>query len=97
VRQQLSQCLVADPSRPRIARVSMVVQGEGRVEGVFVIPTTSQACMEPLVREAKFPATRAGRQRITHVVHGANAVKQAPKPTVKRAAPKGTAIAPPKP
>jgi hypothetical protein len=98
VRQQLSQCLAADPSHPRVARVSMVVHGEGRVEGVFVIPTTSQACMEPLVREAKFPATRAGRQRITHVVHGPNAIKEAPKPAAKkRAAPKGTAIAPPKP
>jgi hypothetical protein len=103
VNRQLSQCLAADSSRPRVARVSMVVQGEGRVEGVFVIPTTSQACMEPLVREAKFPATRAGRQRITHVVHGANATKEAPKPAAaKRAAPKvatpkGTAIAPPKP
>jgi hypothetical protein len=76
VQKALSQCLAADATRPRSARVSMVVQGEGRVEGIFVVPTTLQACVEPLVREAKFPATRLGRQRVMHVVFGPNATAQ---------------------
>jgi hypothetical protein len=62
----------------------MNVQGEGKVEGVFVTPTTSQACMEPLVRETRFPATRLGRQRITHLVRGPNATKADTKTTGKR-------------
>jgi hypothetical protein len=76
----LSQCLTTDPSRPRSARVSMVVQGEGHVEGVFVVPTTLQACIEPLVHDAQFPATRSGRQRVTHKVFGPNAVAAPIKP-----------------
>jgi hypothetical protein len=58
----------------------MVVHGEGRVEGIFVLPTTLQACIEPLVREAKFPATRLGRQRVMHVVFGPNATAADMKP-----------------
>jgi hypothetical protein len=81
MQKTLSQCLVADTTRPRSARVSMVVQGEGRVEGIFVLPTTLQACIEPLVREAKFPATRLGRQRVMHVVFGANATAHDVKPS----------------
>jgi hypothetical protein len=91
VRKSLSQCLANDATKPRSARVSVVVQGEGRVEGIFVTPTTLQACMEPFVRETKFPATRVGRQRITHQVFGMNAVADAarkppsPAPTAKPA------------
>ena len=84
VRKRLSQCITNDATRPRSARISVVVQGEGRVEGIFVTPTTLQACMEPLVRETKFPATRLGRQRITHLVLGANA--PAPAPAAKASA-----------
>lgn len=94
VRVPLSQCLAADPSRPRVARVMLVVQGGGKVEGVFVTPTTSQACMEPLVRETKFPATRLGRQRITHLVHGPNATKDMTKAPGKRSAKRAGATPP---
>src|SRR5262249_48890752 len=75
LRSKLGACLNADPTHPRAGRVSMVVHGSGTVEGVFVTPTTLQACIEPVLRDARFPATRAGRQRITHIVHGANAEK----------------------
>jgi hypothetical protein len=74
----LSQCLATDPSKPRSARLSMVVQGEGRVEGVFVLPATLKPCIEPLVHQAQFPATRSGRQRVTHTLYGPNAVAAPP-------------------
>jgi hypothetical protein len=99
VQKKLSQCLAADTTRPRSARVSMVVQGEGRVEGIFVVPTTLQACIEPLVREAKFPATRLGRQRVMHVVFGPNATAQdvkRNKPAKPAKAPRPKAAAPAK-
>jgi outer membrane protein assembly factor BamB len=96
MRKGLSQCLVSDATHPRSARLSLVVQGEGRVEGIFVTPTTLQACMEPLVRETKFPATRVGRQRITHLVFGPNAPAPEPAaPAKKVKAAKPTAAKPP--
>ena len=63
----LARCLALDTTHPHSGRTSMVVAGSGRVEGVFVSPPTLQSCVEPLLREAKFPSTRLGRQRITHI------------------------------
>jgi hypothetical protein len=51
----------------------MVVNGAGDVEGVFVTPTSLQACVEPVLRPAKLPATRSGRQRVTYEIKAANA------------------------
>lgn len=67
VRDRLKRCLGADASKPHAGRTSMVIDASGRVEGVFVMPATLQACVEPLVRGTQFPSTRLGRQRITHV------------------------------
>jgi hypothetical protein len=73
LRKPLAACLNADPSKPHSGRVSMVVNGGGDVEGVFVTPTSLQACVEPILRPAKLPATRSGRQRVTYEIKGANA------------------------
>jgi hypothetical protein len=67
VRDRLKRCLAGDPSKPHVGRTSMVIDASGHVEGVFVMPATLQACVEPIVRGAQFPATRLGRQRVTHV------------------------------
>jgi len=67
VRDRLRKCLGADATRPHAGRTSMVIDASGRVEGVFVMPATLQACVEPLLRGTQFPSTRLGRQRITHV------------------------------
>jgi hypothetical protein len=74
-RGKLAQCLATDPAKARSGRVSMVVNGDGRVEGVFVTPTTLQACVEAALQETRFPTTRLGRQRVTHVLHGPNATE----------------------
>jgi hypothetical protein len=55
----------------------MVVDATGRIEGVFVMPATLQPCVEPVLREARFPATRLGRQRITHIFMQPNAAAKA--------------------
>ena len=87
VKKPLSECVSADPTRPRVGRVSMVVSGRGDVEGVFVTPTSLQACVEPVLRKAKLPETRAGRQRVTYEIRAANATataeKSAKKPATK--------------
>jgi hypothetical protein len=85
LKKPLAQCVSADPSRPRVGRVSMVVSGRGEVEGVFVTPTSLQACVEPVLRKARLPETRAGRQRVTYEIHGANA---APDESAQQPAPK---------
>jgi hypothetical protein len=87
VRARLSACLTTDPAKPRNARVSMVVNGTGSVEGVFVTPTTLQSCMETVLHEARFPQTRLGRQRITQTVYGLNAEEPAKPKKAKPAKP----------
>jgi hypothetical protein len=86
LRQRLGHCLTLDPSRPHSGRTSLVVDGTGHVEGVFVLPSTLQACVEPVLREARFAATRLGRQRITHVFYGENAKPVATPPAKARSA-----------
>jgi hypothetical protein len=72
----------------------MVVSGDGRVEGIFVTPTTLQACMEPALHGVRFPPTRAGRQRITHLVQAPNASKPAAPDAEKRPGKSGAAKKP---
>jgi hypothetical protein len=67
MRDKLKRCLRGDQSAPHVGRSSLVVDASGRVEGVFVAPSTLQPCVEPILRGAQFPSTRLGRQRITHV------------------------------
>ncbi|HEX4352063.1 MAG TPA: hypothetical protein VHZ95_04095, partial [Polyangiales bacterium] len=81
LRDRLGRCLAVDPSHPRSGRTSLVIDGQGRVEGVFVSPVSLQGCVEPLLRETHFPSTRLGRQRLTHVFYGASAVPHSDKPS----------------
>jgi hypothetical protein len=82
LRPSLGRCVAADESKPRSGRASIVVDAAGEVEGVFVLPSTLSACVEPVLRAAKFPVTRAGRQHISHVFGGPNASRTIkPKPT----------------
>jgi hypothetical protein len=72
----LERCLDADPAHPKSARMSMIINGEGKVEGALVTPTTLQGCVEPILRNARFPATRLGRQHLVQTIH-ANAKPKA--------------------
>ena len=65
----LSRCLETDPSKPKSARLSILVGGDGFAELVFVLPSSLQPCVEGSVLAAQFPATRSGRQSITHVIY----------------------------
>jgi hypothetical protein len=85
LRQRLGHCLALDPSHPHSGRTSLVIDGKGSVEGVFVMPGTLQSCVEPVLREAHFPSTRLGRQRVTHVFYGENAASPAQTPKASRA------------
>jgi hypothetical protein len=68
VHAALERCVTGDPAKPASARVTMIVAGAGTIEGLLVIPTTLQACIEPVLRSIKFPETRLGRQHISHVI-----------------------------
>ena len=69
-RRALRVCLNKDPSEALTARVSLVVNDKGRVEGIFVTPNTMQQCVEPILRKYDFPSTQTGRQQIVHVIRG---------------------------
>jgi hypothetical protein len=84
LRKPLAACLNADPSKPHSGRVSMVVNAAGEVEGVFVTPTSLQACVEPILRPAKLPATRSGRQRVNYEIKGANAESEPAAPAASK-------------
>jgi hypothetical protein len=67
VRHKLVSCL-GTASGVVQARVAMTIDGHGAVERVFVSPADRQACIEPIVRAQKFPATQQGRQNVSHMV-----------------------------
>ncbi|GAB4206035.1 MAG: hypothetical protein OHK0013_22380 [Sandaracinaceae bacterium] len=68
-RMDLERCLVA-PGRVYVhARVVLVVDPTGQVLLVTTTPTDVQSCVEPIVRRASYPATRArGRQQVTYEI-----------------------------
>jgi hypothetical protein len=68
MRPALLRCLANDPSGVKSARISLVITGAGSVDGSFVTPTTLQGCMDPILRSARFPETRVGRQHVTHTL-----------------------------
>jgi hypothetical protein len=57
MRDELKQCVRKDEKRPMSARVTIVVEGDGTVSLVQTLPESLKACVEPLVRKAKFPET----------------------------------------
>jgi hypothetical protein len=79
----LQRCLAADPAQPKSARISMIVSSQGKVEGFLATPTTVQSCVEPILRNAQFPATRLGRQHLVHTVQTDRAEPAAAKPNGK--------------
>ncbi len=61
-------CMLKAAEKPLSARISMVVAGDGEIENIFVAPNSMQSCVEPLIREYRFPSTQTGRQQVAHVV-----------------------------
>jgi hypothetical protein len=68
LKARLAACLDTLEDKPPSGRVSLVVGGDGTIERVFVTPAAAQACIEPLLRAHRLPATRGGMQTINHVV-----------------------------
>lgn len=69
LRAALEHCLAADPAKPKSARISMIVAGDGRMEGFVVTPTSLQGCSDAILRTARFPATRLTRQHVIQTVY----------------------------
>jgi hypothetical protein len=68
-RPELERCLVTPGRVHGNARVVLVVDPTGQVLLVTTTPTDVQACVEPIVRRATYPATRArGRQHLTYEI-----------------------------
>jgi hypothetical protein len=78
LRAALEHCLVSDPGEPKSARISMIVAGDGRMEGFVVTPTSLQGCTDAILRTARFPATRLARQHVIQTVYAPLAERAAP-------------------
>jgi hypothetical protein len=65
---KIRTCMLKVPEKPLSARISMVVGGDGEIGNIFVAPNSMQSCVEPLIREYRFPSTQTGRQQVAHVV-----------------------------
>jgi hypothetical protein len=48
----------------------LIIDGEGALEDVKALPESVHACVAPLVRTAKFPATKYGRRSVMSYVVG---------------------------
>jgi hypothetical protein len=64
VRPKLSRCVHEAPEHPASARLVLVIDGEGQLQELRALPESVRACIEPLVREAKFPATKYGKRSV---------------------------------
>ena len=64
VRPKLSRCVHDAPEHPASARLVLVIGGEGELIDVRALPESVKPCIEPLVREAKFPATKYGKRSV---------------------------------
>lgn len=68
-RRELRDCLVTPRLTHGSARVVLVIEPNGSVLMVHTVPTEIQACVEPLMRSASYPATRArSRQTVTYEI-----------------------------
>lgn len=64
VRPKLSRCVREAPEHPASARLTLVIDGEGKVMDVRALPQSTQACARPLVESVQFPATKYGKRTI---------------------------------
>jgi hypothetical protein len=88
----LTHCLELDPAQPKSMRITMIVAGEGRMEGFFVTPTSLQGCADAILRTARFPATRLARQHVTHSVFRSDAEPAQPEAAAAKPASESGAL-----
>ncbi len=64
VRPKLSRCVRDAPEHPASARLTLVIEGDGKVAEVRALPESTRACAAPLVEAVQFPATKFGKRTI---------------------------------
>jgi hypothetical protein len=64
VRPKLARCVREAPDHPASARLTLVIDGDGKVAEVRALPESTAACTRPLVEAVQFPATKYGRRTI---------------------------------
>jgi hypothetical protein len=64
LRVTLSRCVREAKERPASARLVLVIDGRGELVDLRTLPQSVRACVEPIVRSAKFPVTKYGRRSI---------------------------------
>ncbi|HEX5657250.1 MAG TPA: hypothetical protein VFX59_08640 [Polyangiales bacterium] len=64
VRPKLARCVRDAPEHPASARLTLVIDGDGKVAEVRALPESTQACARPLIEAVQFPATKYGKRTI---------------------------------
>ncbi|MET0285375.1 MAG: hypothetical protein ABW352_12925 [Polyangiales bacterium] len=64
VRPKLARCVREAPEHPASARLTLVIEGDGKVVEVRALPESTAACARPLVESVQFPATKFGKRTI---------------------------------
>jgi hypothetical protein len=66
VRGPISECVRSDPAHPASARLTVIVESDGRVVSAQTLPTSLTPCVEPIVRKLTLPATTYGKRDTLH-------------------------------
>ncbi len=66
VREPISECVRKDPAHPLTARLTVVVESDGRVLSAQTLPPSLTACVEPIVRKITLPPTTYGKRDTLH-------------------------------
>jgi outer membrane protein assembly factor BamB len=66
VRSEITGCVRNDPNHTASARLTIVVDPDGSLVSVHTLPNSLLACVEPLVRRIKLPATSFGKRETLH-------------------------------
>jgi hypothetical protein len=64
VRPKLARCVREAPEHPASARLTLVIDGDGKVAEVRALPESTAACARPLIEAVQFPATKYGKRTI---------------------------------
>jgi hypothetical protein len=66
VRAPIADCIKNDPAHPASARLTVIVEPDGRVASAQTLPASLTACVEPIVRTLTLPATKYGKRDTLH-------------------------------
>jgi hypothetical protein len=66
VREPISECIRNDPAHPASARLTVVVENDGRIVSAQTLPASLTPCVAPIVKQLTLPATKYAKRDTLH-------------------------------